>query len=68
MKEKEHTVIIDQSIKSWWSGDSRVEKYMEPVSKAILRHIPKGQAYTDIYNKSYEAVYNAIKGLGEKKE
>lgn len=47
-------------MKSWWSGDSRVEKFMGPVSDAIDRHVPKGDARTDIYNRAYEAVYAAI--------
>ena len=47
--------------KSWWPGDPRVDKYMTEVSKAISRHLPKGAAWTDIYNRSYETVYKAIK-------
>lgn len=49
------------AIKSWWEGDPRVEKYMLPVRDAIERHVPwASDAFTDIYNRAYEAVYNAI--------
>jgi len=47
-------------IKSWWPGDSRVEKYMPPVKEAIKRHIQEQSAFTDIYNRCYEAIYKAI--------
>lgn len=49
-----------KDLKSWWAGDNRVEKYMPPVKEAILRHIPRGPQFTDIYNRAYEAVYAAI--------
>ena len=49
-----------KDLKSWWADDNRVEKYMIPVREAILRHIPRGQQFTDIYNRAYEAVYAAI--------
>ena len=42
----------------WWEGDPRVQPYMGDVAKAIERHIPGG--CTDIYNRAYEAVYNAL--------
>lgn len=42
----------------WWPGDQRVEKYMPKVREAIERNIPGG--CTDIYNRAYEAVYQAI--------
>jgi len=55
------TVIKDPP-KSWWQGDSRVEKFMPPVAEAIRRHhVWPSPEFTDIYNKAYEAVYNAIK-------
>ncbi|MUT66042.1 hypothetical protein [Paenibacillus sp. NEAU-GSW1] len=47
--------------KTWFAGDSRVETYMHPISEAISRHISKGDSWTDIYNRSYEAVFKAIK-------
>lgn len=48
-------------MKSWNPGDSRVEKYMPEVSKAIKRHLkwPSGE-FTDIYNRCYEAVWRVI--------
>lgn len=46
--------------KPWWIGSPEVEKYMPPVAEAILRHLPNGDACTDIYNRAYEAVYRAI--------
>ena len=45
-------------IPMWWEGDPRVQPYMGDVAKAIERHIPGG--CTDIYNRAYEAVYNAL--------
>ena len=56
----------DMMIKSWWSGDPRVEPYMQDVRKAIERNIPGG--CTDIYNRSYEAVYKAITDYADKKK
>jgi len=59
---KKKPTIIKNPPKRWWAGDSRVEKYMPSVAEAIKRHIKHpSQAFTDIYNKAYEAVYNAIK-------
>lgn len=55
------TVEIKNPMKSWWSGDPRVEPYMSKVSAAIDRHITDKNARTDIYNRAYEAVYAAIK-------
>ena len=58
---KKPTVITNPP-KTWWAGDERVEKYMPPVIKAIKRHIKWPSAeFTDIYNRAYEAVYQAIK-------
>jgi len=54
-KDKEYP-----KVKSWWPGDSRVEKYMLPVKEAIKRHIQEQSAFTDIYNRCYEAIYKAI--------
>ena len=47
--------------KTWWSGDQRVEYFMDPVNEALNRSGLKGQKRTDVYNSAYEAVYNAIK-------
>lgn len=48
--------------KSWWSGDSRVEPFMQEVREAIERSHPNAtqEQRTDIYNRCYEAVYDAI--------
>jgi len=41
---------------------------MSPVGEAIKRHLKwPSDEFTDIYNRAYEAVYNAIKKY-EKKE
>lgn len=61
MKSKTH--IVSQPIKSWWAGDSRVEPYMAKVSEALERRNITGEARTDIYNRAYEAVYQAIKDM-----
>lgn len=54
--------IIKNPPKSWWPGDSRVEEFMLPVADAIKRHVKwPSPEFTDIYNRAYEAVYNAIK-------
>jgi len=58
--KKDEAVTVP--IKPWWEGDQRVEKFMAPVRDAIARHLPWPSAeFTDIYNRAYEAVYNAIK-------
>jgi hypothetical protein len=44
----------------WWPGDPRVEPFMPKVAEAISRHLPKGDAWSDIYNRAYEAVYAAL--------
>lgn len=36
--------------------DERVEKYMPPIMAAIKRHIKDHDAFTDIYNRAYEAI------------
>lgn len=59
MQDKKVEIITP--LKSWWSGDSRVEEFMPEVSKAIKRHHDwPSSEYTDIYNRAYEAVYEAI--------
>lgn len=52
--------------KSWWCGSKDVEPHMKPVREAISRHVEKGAAWTDIYNRSYEAVYDAIRAQAER--
>ena len=61
---KRKPTIITNPPKSWWAGDNRVEKYMPSVAAAIKRHIEwPSKEFTDIYNRAYEAVYQAIKDL-----
>ena len=56
------TIVIKNLPKTWWAGDGRVEQFMEPVSDAIKKyHGWPSSEFTDIYNRAYEAVYNAIK-------
>jgi hypothetical protein len=56
------TVIVNPP-KQWWPGDKRVEEFMKPVSEAIKKyHKWPSSEYTDIYNRAYEAVYDAING------
>ena len=40
--------------------DERVEKYMPPVRAAIKRYVKNRDAFTDIYNRAYEAVMNSM--------
>lgn len=43
-------------------GSSRVDELMIPVANAISRHVEeRTPAWTDIYNRAYEAVYTAIR-------
>lgn len=66
--EKDGPIIVDIPIKPWWPGDPRVESFMPPVSEAIRRHINwPSEEYTDIYNRAYEAVYNAIVKYADEK-
>jgi len=60
------TIIVNPE-KLWWSGDKRAEKYMSKVADAISRHIERGPAWTDIYNRAHEAVYMAITDECKKK-
>lgn len=62
---KKPHIEITEPAKSWWSGDRRVEPFMPPVNAALDRSGLKGKARTDVYNRAYEAVYNAIKEHGE---
>jgi len=52
-------------------GDNRVDDYMHPVAEAISRYVDeKTTAWTDIYNRAYEAVHKAIQDaeVGKKNE
>ena len=65
---KEPTIITNLP-KTWWAGDERVEQFMPPVIEAIKRHIKwPSEEFTDIYNRAYEAVYQAIKEYGDEKK
>ena len=66
-KRKKEPTIIKSPLKSWWEGDPRVEFYMPKVAAAIKRHLDwPSKEFTDIYNRAYEAVYQAIKDRDEK--
>lgn len=66
---KKKPTIITNPPKSWWSGDPRVEIYMPPVATAIRRHLDwPSKEFTDIYNKAYEAVYQAIRDREDKED
>lgn len=60
MSDQEVHVIKDTGLKTWWEGDKRVEPFMKPVREALDRQGLTGPSRTDIYNRAYEAVYNAI--------
>lgn len=60
-------VKISPLYKTWWSGDPRVEPLMSDVRAALVRNDIEGDAYTDIYNRAYEAIYKAIKLYDRKK-
>lgn len=51
---------IKNPCRPWWPGDKRVEEFMPKVMEAIKRHITDRDAITDIYNRAYEAVYEAM--------
>ena len=53
-------MAVENPPKTWWTGSRRVEPYMREVAEAISRHLPKGEAHTDIYNRAYEAVHKAL--------
>lgn len=52
--------ISKDAPKPWWPGDSRVEPFMARVRQALERNGIEKPASTDIYNRAYEAVYEAI--------
>ena len=59
------TTRTSKPIKGWWPGDDRVEEFMFPVAEAIKRHLKwPSDEFTEIYNKTYVAVYSAIKKYG----
>ena len=60
-------IEIKNPTKMWWGGDKRVEPFMGRVSQALDRSGLEGEKRTDVYNRAYEAVYEAIKkyDLGE---
>jgi len=50
------------------TGDPRTDQLMKPVGDAIRRHIKwPSDAYTDIYNRAWEAVEEAIHEAPPKK-
>lgn len=53
-------VEVSSDYKTWWSGDPRVEPYMVRIAGALDRRGINGEARTDVYNRCYEAVYEAI--------
>lgn len=62
-------IEITNPPKSWWSGDKRVEEFMKPVDDVIKKyHDWPSREFTDIYNRTYEAVYNAIIKYGGNNE
>ena len=66
---KTKPTIIRNPPKFHFPGDVRVEKFMPPVVDAIKKHIEwPSKEFTDIYNKAYEAVYNAIKEYDQMRE
>jgi len=59
MKTKVH-VIGQDAMKSWWAGDARVDPYMTNIRIALDRSGLTGDKRTDVYNRAYEAIYQAI--------
>jgi hypothetical protein len=58
---------MNNPIKPWNPGDSRVEKYMNDVREAVSQyHTPGSSPFINIYNRCYEAVWKAIKDLDKK--
>lgn len=54
--------------KLWTKADKRVEKFMPPIDAALDRASLTGEHRTDIYNRAYEAVQNAIKSMEKENE
>jgi len=59
-ENKKPLIEITNPLASWWSGDTRVEPFMDKVCDALERSGLKGQKRTDVYNRAYEAVHSAI--------
>lgn len=47
-------------LKTWQCGAEDIEPFMPPIAQALSRHIKEGDAWSDIYNRAYEAVCNAL--------
>ena len=61
--------IITNPPKGHWAGDPRVEKYMPRVVEAIKKHVPwPSKEFTEIYNRAYVAVYQAIVDYSKESE
>lgn len=54
-------IQIKNPCKLLWAGDKRVEPFMHKIKQALDRSGLKGQKRTDVYNRAYMAVYEAIK-------
>ena len=59
------TIEIKNPPNSWNPGHKDVEPFMIPVAEALNKHLPRGDARTEIYNRAYEAV---CKAMGKDKE
>jgi len=69
VKSQPPIVVIENPPKLWSPGDPRVEKFMPPVARAIKRHHKwPSKEFTDIYNRAYEAVRNAIVEYGDRED
>jgi hypothetical protein len=66
-QDKTHN--ISAPFKSWWAGDQRVEPFMIKLNAALARSGKNLTTYerTDIYNRAYEAVHEAIVKYDKKK-
>lgn len=53
-------------MKMWWCGDQRVEPYMQRINEALDRSGLQGEKRTDVYNRAYESIYDAIKDMEKK--
>ena len=61
MSESDKPLIeITNPSKPWWAGDARVDPFMGKVRDALDRSGLRGQKRTDVYNRAYEAVHDAI--------
>lgn len=56
-------------IASWWCGDPRVEQFMHKFRKELHSQMPEcTQERVALYNRAYEAVYDAIVRYNGKQE